>query len=137
MKQTFYSYTFVNIFQNYDAQLNNSYLSVATNCLSDIATGALYCLFRSISTVPVFLLPKFIYKCSILPLFLISHFEAFLCMISYYSLPISSSISKMFMLLKLTFIYKKKQDLVFSVKLHLGLIPWTLTLDPYPLSHIP
>ena len=30
--------------------------------------------------------------------------------------------------------HKKWQDLVFSVKLHLGLIPWHLTLDPYPLS---
>ena len=28
----------------------------------------------------------------------------------------------------------RKQDLVFSVKLHLGLIPYPLTLDPYPLS---
>ena len=27
-----------------------------------------------------------------------------------------------------------KQDLVFSVKLHLGLDPWHLTLIPYPLS---
>ena len=27
--------------------------------------------------------------------------------------------------------------MVFSVKLHLGLIPYTLTLDPRPLSHIP
>ena len=25
-----------------------------------------------------------------------------------------------------------EQDIVFSVELHLGLIPWPLTLNPYP-----
>ena len=29
----------------------------------------------------------------------------------------------------------RKQDLVISVALHLGLIPYTLTLDPYPLLY--
>ena len=28
-----------------------------------------------------------------------------------------------------------RQDLVFSVKLHIGLIPYTLTLDPYPYPY--
>ena len=32
--------------------------------------------------------------------------------------------------------FHTEQDLVFSVKLYLGLIPWPLTLDPYPLSLI-
>ena len=27
-----------------------------------------------------------------------------------------------------------KQELIFSVEIHFGLIPYTVTLDPYPLS---
>ena len=30
--------------------------------------------------------------------------------------------------------YQDRQDLVFRVELHLGLIPYPFTLDPYPLS---